>query len=124
MAFADMIPALVPNIDIMREAALRGFSTATDLADYLVKNGVAFRDAHEIVGKAVALGVQESKDLSELTLEQLQQFSDLIQADVFEKALTLEASVNARNHIGGTAPAQVEAAIERAHARLEKLYAQ
>jgi argininosuccinate lyase len=68
MAFADMIPALVPNIDIMREAALRGFSTATDLADYLVKNGVAFRDAHEIVGKAVALGVQESKDLSELTL--------------------------------------------------------
>ncbi|MFW1887969.1 argininosuccinate lyase [Acinetobacter johnsonii] len=124
MAFADMIPALVPNIDIMREAALRGFSTATDLADYLVKNGVAFRDAHEIVGKAVALGVQESKDLSELTLEQLQQFSDLIQADVFEKALTLEASVNVRNHIGGTAPAQVEAAIERAHARLEKLYAQ
>ena len=84
MAFADMIPALVPNIEIMREAALRGFSTATDLADYLVKNGVAFRDAHEIVGKAVALGVQESKDLSELTLEQLQQFSDLIQADVFE----------------------------------------
>lgn len=123
MAFADMIPALVPNIEIMREAALRGFSTATDLADYLVKNGVAFRDAHEIVGKAVALGVQEGKDLSELTLEQLQQFSDLIQADVFEKALTLEASVNVRNHIGGTAPAQVEAAIERAHARLEKLYA-
>src|SRR5690554_3554885 len=123
MAFADMIPALVPNIEIMREAALRGFSTATDLADYLVKNGVAFRDAHEIVGKAVALGVQEGKDLSELTLEQLQQFSDLIQADVFEKALTLEASVNARNHIGGTAPAQVAAAIERAHARLEQLYA-
>ena len=123
MAFADMIPALVPNIEIMREAALRGFSTATDLADYLVKNGIAFRDAHEIVGKAVALGVAESKDLSELTLEQLQQFSDLIQADVFEKALTLEASVNARNHIGGTAPAQVNAAIERAHLRLEKLYA-
>ena len=122
MAFADMIPALVPNIEIMREAALRGFSTATDLADYLVKNGVAFRDAHEIVGKAVALGVQENKDLSELTLEQLQQFSTLIQADVFEKALTLEASVNARNHIGGTAPNQVLAAIERAYARLEKLY--
>ena len=123
MAFADMIPALVPNIDIMREAALRGFSTATDLADYLVKNGVAFRDAHEIVGKAVALGVAESKDLSELTLEQLQQFSDLISEDVFEKALTLEASVNVRNHIGGTAPAQVEAAIARAYTRLEKLYA-
>lgn len=123
MAFADMIPALVPNIEVMREAALRGFSTATDLADYLVKKGVAFRDAHEIVGKAVALGVQESKDLSELSLEQLQQFSDLISEDVFEKALTLEASVSARNHIGGTAPVQVAAAIERAHARLAKLYA-
>lgn len=61
MAFADMIPALVPNVEIMREAALRGFSTATDLADYLVKKGVAFRDAHEIVGKAVALGVAEEK---------------------------------------------------------------
>ncbi|MBR5556625.1 MAG: argininosuccinate lyase, partial [Acinetobacter sp.] len=96
MAFADMIPALVPNIEVMREAALRGFSTATDLADYLVKNGVAFRDAHEIVGNAVALGVAENKDLSELTLAQLQQFSSLISADVFEKALTLEASVNAR----------------------------
>ena len=123
MAFADMIPALVPNIEVMREAALRGFSTATDLADYLVKNGVAFRDAHEIVGNAVALGVAENKDLSELTLAQLQQFSSLISADVFEKALTLEASVNARNHIGGTAPAQVIAAIERAYTRLEKLYA-
>ena len=123
MAFADMVPALVPNIEIMREAALRGFSTATDLADYLVKKGVAFRDAHEIVGKAVALGVAEEKDLSELTLEQLQQFSDLITADVFDKALTLEASVNARDHIGGTSPKQVEAAITRAHTRLEQLYA-
>ncbi|OUY08989.1 argininosuccinate lyase [Acinetobacter populi] len=121
MSFADMIPALVPNIDNMREAALRGFSTATDLADYLVKNGVAFRDAHEIVGKAVALGVQEDKDLSELTLAQLQQFSPLIQADVFDKALTLEASVAARNHIGGTAPAQVAAAIARARTRIEQL---
>ncbi|MBF7688347.1 argininosuccinate lyase [Acinetobacter rathckeae] len=122
MAFADMIPALVPNIDIMREAALRGFSTATDLADYLVKKGVAFRDAHEIVGKAVALGVAEEKDLSELTLDQLQQFSDLITQDVFDKALTLEASVSARDHIGGTAPKQVEAAIERAYVRIENLY--
>ena len=121
MAFADMIPALVPNIDNMREAALRGFSTATDLADYLVKKGVAFRDAHEIVGKAVALGVQEDKDLSELTLVQLQQFSSLIAADVFDQALTLEASVSARNHIGGTAPTQVEAAITRAYQRIEQL---
>lgn len=122
MAFADMIPALVPNIDHMREAALRGFSTATDLADYLVKKGIAFRDAHEIVGKAVALGVAEEKDLSELSLAQLQQFSDLIEADVFELALTLEASVNARNHIGGTAPNQVQQAIQRGHKRLEQLY--
>lgn len=121
MAFADMIPALVPNIDNMREAALRGFSTATDLADYLVKKGVAFRDAHEIVGKAVALGVQEEKDLSELSLAQLQQFSTLIDTDVFEQALTLEASVAARNHIGGTAPAQVAAAIARARVRIEQL---
>ena len=123
MAFADMIPALVPNIEIMREAALRGFSTATDLADYLVKKGIAFRDAHEIVGKAVALGVHESKDLSELTLSQLQQFSDLITADVFDQALTLEASVNARNHLGGTAPEQVKQAIARAYTRIEQLQA-
>lgn len=122
MAFADMIPALVPNIEHMREAALRGFSTATDLADYLVKKGIAFRDAHEVVGKAVALGVAEDKDLSELSLAQLQQFSDLIEADVFELALTLEASVNARNHIGGTAPNQVQQAIQRGHKRLEQLY--
>ncbi|WLF83653.1 argininosuccinate lyase [Moraxella sp. ZY210820] len=123
MAFADMIPALVPNIENMREAALRGFSTATDLADYLVKKGVPFRDAHEIVGKAVALGVQEDKDLSELTLAQLQQFSSLIEADVFDVALTLDASVSARNHIGGTAPNQVQQAIERAEQRLQQLFA-
>lgn len=123
MSFADMIPALVPNIESMREAALRGFSTATDLADYLVKKGVPFRDSHEIVGKTVALAVEEDKDLSELSLEQLQQFSTLIEADVYDKALTLEASVSARDHIGGTAPKQVEAAIARAHTRLEKLYA-
>lgn len=120
LAFADMIPALQPNIPTMREAALRGFSTATDLADYLVKKGIAFRDAHEIVGKAVALGVQSEKDLSELSLEQLQQFSDKITDDVFA-VLTLEGSVSARNHIGGTAPNQVSAAIERAYQRIADL---
>ncbi|RYZ94622.1 MAG: argininosuccinate lyase, partial [Moraxellaceae bacterium] len=118
LAFGDMIPALQPNIAVMREAALRGFSTATDLADYLVKKGIAFRDAHEIVGKAVALGVQSDKDLSELSLEQLQQFSDKITDDVFA-VLTLEGSVSARNHIGGTAPNQVKVAIERAYHRVE-----
>lgn len=121
MAFADMIPALVPNVEVMQEAALRGFSTATDLADYLVKKGIPFRDAHEIVGKAVALGVQEDKDLSELSLTQLQQFSTLITEDVFQ-VLTLEGSVSARHHIGGTAPAQVEQAIIRAEQRLQQLY--
>lgn len=101
----------------MREAARRGFSTATDLADYLVKKGVAFRDSHEIVGKAVAYGIQQEKDLSEMTLEELQQFSGDITADVFD-VLTLEGSVNARDHLGGTAPAQVRAAVTRARAAL------
>lgn len=116
-AFADMVPALKPNHAVMREAALRGFATATDLADYLVKRGVAFRDAHEIVGKAVGYGVQTGKDLSAMTLAELQQFSEVITGDVFT-VLSLEGSVNARNHIGGTAPAQVLAAVQRARQRL------
>lgn len=118
-AFADMIPALQPRRDIMREAARRGFATATDLADYLVKRGVAFRDAHEIVGKAVAHGVKTNRDLAAMSLDELRQFSTTIEADVFE-VLTLEGSVNARNHIGGTAPAQVLAAVARARTRIER----
>lgn len=116
-AFADMIPAIEARPEPMYEAARRGFSTATDLADYLVRKGVAFRDAHEIVGKAVGFGVEQERDLSEMTLEELQQFGDMIGEDVFE-VLTLEGSVAARNHIGGTAPAQVKMAIERAQAEL------
>lgn len=116
-AFADMIPALEPKKESMREAALRGFSTATDLADYLVRKGVAFRDAHEIVGKSVAYGIEENKDLGEMTLEELAQFSDVITADVFD-VLTLEGSVAARDHIGGTAPNQVRAAVARGEKRL------
>ncbi|SFR82495.1 argininosuccinate lyase [Marinobacter daqiaonensis] len=116
-AYADMVPAITPRADNMREAARRGFSTATDLADYLVKKGVAFRDAHEIVGKAVAFGVAEKKDLSEMTLDELRQFSDTIGADVFD-VLTLEGSVQARNHLGGTAPEQVRSAVVRARKRL------
>lgn len=112
-AFADMIPAIEPKRDNCRKAALAGFSTATDLADYLVRQGVAFRDAHEIVGNAVALGVKKGCDLAELSLEELQQFSDDIHADVFD-VLTLEGSVAARDHIGGTAPNQVRAAVTRA----------
>mgnify|MGYP003150386704 FL=1 len=111
-AFADMIPAIEPNREVMREAARRGFATATDLADYLVRKGVAFRDAHEIVGKAVALGIEKKKDLSDMSLAELRQFSDQIDDDVFE-VLTLEGSVSARDHIGGTAPDQVRAAVKR-----------
>lgn len=111
-AFGDMIPAIESRKDEMREAARRGFSTATDLADYLVRKGVAFRDAHEIVGLSVAYGIKTGKDLSDMTLEELQQFSDVIEQDVFE-VLTLEGSVAARNHIGGTAPDQVRAAVIR-----------
>jgi len=111
-AFGDMVPAIESRKAEMREAALRGFSTATDLADYLVRKGVAFRDAHEIVGLSVAYGIKTGKDLSNMTLEELQQFSDTIEQDVFE-VLTLEGSVAARNHIGGTAPDQVRAAVIR-----------
>ncbi len=117
-AFADMIPAIQPNTAVMREAALRGFSTATDLADYLVGRGLAFRDAHEVVGKAVAHGVESGKDLAEMTLETLQAFCPQIEADVFD-VLTLSGSVAARNHLGGTAPQQVSAAAGRAAARLD-----
>ncbi len=112
-AYADMIPAIRSKADNMRVAAKRGFSTATDLADYLVKKGVPFRDAHEIVGKSVAFGVAEERDLSDMTLAELQQFSDVIGEDVFD-VLTLEGSVQARDHLGGTAPAQVRAAVARA----------
>ncbi len=109
-AFADMVPAITCKHDNMYKAAKQGFSTATDLADYLVRKNLPFRDAHEVVGKAVAMGVSTGKDLSELTLEELQQFSDKIETDVFE-VLTLEGSVQSRNHVGGTAPEQVRKAI-------------
>jgi argininosuccinate lyase len=117
-AFGDMVPALEPNREVMREAARRGFATATDLADYLVRKGIAFRDSHEIVGKAVAYGVEKKKDLSDMSLSELKQFSDQIEDDVFD-VLTLEGSVSARNHIGGTAPDQVRAAVARARQALD-----
>ena len=116
-AFADMMPSVAPKKDVMREAALRGFSTATDLADYLVRKGVAFRDSHEVVGSAVGYGVKTGKDLAEMTLEELQQFGDMITQDVFD-VLTVEGSVSARDHIGGTAPNQVRAAAKRAQEKL------
>ncbi len=117
-AFADMAPAIEAKKDSMYEAAKRGFSTATDLADYLVRKGIAFRDSHEIVGQSVAYGIEQGKDLSEMRLEELQQFSDQITEDVFE-VLTLEGSVAARDHLGGTAPKQVEKAITAAKNALQ-----
>ena len=115
--FADMVPNINVKKDNMYKAAFKGFSTATDLADYLVRKGVPFRDAHEVVGKAVAFGIEQKKDLSEMTINELQNFSGVIEQDVFD-VLTLEGSVAARNHIGGTAPKQVKAAIKRAKKRL------
>jgi len=111
--YADMMPNIAVNRDSMRAAAAQGYSTATDLADYLVRKGIAFRDAHSVVGKSVAYGIEQQKDLAELSLKELQQFSEIITDDVFA-VLTLEGSVAARNHIGGTAPEQVKAAVKRA----------
>lgn len=118
-AFADMIPAILVQREITYEAAKRGFSTATDLADYLVGKGLAFRDSHEIVGLAVAHGIKTGQDLSEMSLDTLQGFCDKITEDVF-KVLTLEGSVAARDHLGGTAPNQVRAAVARAKLYLEQ----
>ncbi|BBL72152.1 argininosuccinate lyase [Methylogaea oryzae] len=112
-AFADMMPHVQPKRERMYEAAKQGFATATDLADYLVRKGVAFRDAHEIVGKAVRLGVESSRDLAEISLAELQAISPSIGEDVYG-VLTLEGSVAARDILGGTAPNQVRAAIARA----------
>ena len=111
--FAALVPAIKVDRKTCREAALRGYATATDLADYLVRKGLPFRDAHHVVGAAVAYAIGKKADLAQLKLEELKKFSPRIGADVF-KVLTLEGSVAARDHIGGTAPNQVRAAIRRA----------
>jgi argininosuccinate lyase len=116
--YADMVPSLRFDAEACRRAARRGFATATDLADYLVRKGVAFRDAHEIVGRSVRHAIERDRDLAELPLSELQQFSDAIDEDVFA-ILTLEGSVASRNHLGGTAPDQVRAAAARGRERLE-----
>jgi argininosuccinate lyase len=118
-AYSEMMPAVNCNKDEMYAAAKQGYATATDLADYLVKQGMAFRDAHEVVGKSVAFGIEQKKDLADLSLAELQNFSDLITEDVFE-VLTLEGSISARDHIGGTAPSQVLAAVATAKADILK----
>ncbi len=109
---AEMLPSIRVNADAMRNAALQGYATATDLADYLVKKGMAFRDAHEIVARAVRHAETSRCDLSDLPLAELQRFSDLIDSDIYS-VLSLTGSLNSRNHIGGTAPAQVRAAVAR-----------
>ncbi|MEL7044181.1 MAG: argininosuccinate lyase [Pseudomonadota bacterium] len=116
-AFADMVPHIVPRKDRLRAAAGEGFSTATDLADYLVRRGLPFRDAHEVVGRAVAAAVEQACDLPDMDLATLRGFSELIEEDVFA-LLTVEGSVAARDHPGGTAPRRV---LEAAHAAREVL---
>ncbi len=115
--FAEMAGGITVRPEAMQQAALRGHATATDLADYLVKKGLPFRDAHETVAHAVKAATAEGKDLADLPLAQLQGFHAAIEADVFD-VLSLRGSLNARNVLGGTAPAQVRAQIARHRTRL------
>ena len=115
--YADMMRGIAVNKENMRQAASEGYATATDLADYLAKKGMPFRDAHEVVALAVRYAVDKKVELSDLPLATLQQFAPEISDDVYA-VLTLEGSLNSRNHIGGTAPVQVKAAIARAKAAL------
>ncbi len=110
--YADMMRGITVKPENMRAAVMQGFATATDLADYLVKKGLPFRDSHEVVALAVRHADTQKCDLSDLSLDVLRGFSDLIDNDVYE-VLTPEGSLNARNHIGGTAPAQVRAQVTR-----------
>jgi argininosuccinate lyase len=116
-AMVRMLPHIKVDESAMRTAAAGGYATATDLADYLVRKQVPFRDAHEIVGRCVGFAIARGKRLDELTLPELRQFSTAIEADAFA-LLSVDGSVAARNHAGGTAPAQVRAAVARARARL------
>jgi argininosuccinate lyase len=115
--FADMASGITVKPEAMRQAALQGYATATDLADYLVKKGLPFRDAHEAVARAVRACEQRGCDLAELSTQELEQFSPLIGADVHQ-VLTLEGSVAARHHVGGTAPEQVRRSIQRVRSQL------
>jgi argininosuccinate lyase len=115
--FTGMVGGITVNADRMRAAAREGYATATDLADYLVKKGLPFREAHEAVAQAVRFAETRGCDLPELSLDDLRQFSKLITVDAFD-ALTLEGSMKSRSHIGGTAPARVKAAIAKARKTL------
>lgn len=111
-AFIEMMAGVVPNREQMRKAAAAGYPTATDLADYLTRRGVPFRTAHDIVGRVVRHASEAGCDIAELSLDDLRSYSDVITDDVY-KVLTLEGSVAARNHVGGTAPNQVLKQVER-----------
>ena len=115
--YADMLKGVHVDVNAMRSAAMRGYSTATDLADYLTKKGVPFRDSHETVAKAVRTAEKKGCDLSEFTLSELQKFSQLIEEDIFS-ILSLDGSMKSRNHTGGTAPSQVRKAIKSAKKNL------
>ena len=115
--FAEMVGGITVKPEAMERAARRGYATATDLADYMVKKGLAFRDAHEVVAHAVKTAIAKGVDLSELSLAELQAFNPKIESDVFE-VLSLRGSLNARNILGGTAPTQVRAQIARHLTRL------
>jgi argininosuccinate lyase len=115
--FTDMLAGLEVKAERMRNAAEAGFATATDLADYLVRKGLPFREAHEAVARAVRHAESRGKDLAQVELAELRQFSGAIEQDVFD-SLTLEGSIASRKHTGGTAPEAVRAAIARARERL------
>jgi argininosuccinate lyase len=116
--FADMVGGITVKPEAMERAALKGYATATDLADYLVKKGLPFRDAHETVAHTVKAAISHGVDLSELPLKVLQEFNPTIEKDVYE-VLSLRGSLNARNTLGGTAPSQVRLQIARHHERLK-----
>jgi len=116
--YSGMIETLQVNRERLGRTAADGYATATDLADYLVRKGVPFRDAHEIVGRAVRRGIETQRDLAQLALDELKQFSPLVAADVYE-VLTPAGSVRARSHVGGTAPQQVRVAIAEARRHLQ-----
>ena len=115
--FAEMVGGITVKPEAMERAALRGYATATDLADYMVKKGLPFRDAHEVVAHAVKFGLQRGMDLADLPLDTLRSFSPLVGEDVYE-VLSLRGSLNARNILGGTAPEQVRQQVARHKARL------
>lgn len=115
--FADLAGGITVQPEAMTSALTQGFATATDLADYLVKKGLPFRDAHEAVGHAVKAAERQGVDLPQLPLSELQTFCPLIGDDVYA-VLSVEGSLASRNHIGGTAPGQVRAAIARARSKL------